>query len=78
MTPELDLHGFTWDEAQAEVEREVDRRFCDENIDRSLRIVTGYGSVLRPNTKEYLQDHPLVKEIREEGASILIILEDLT
>lgn len=77
MTPKLDLHGLTWEEAQSEVEREVDRRFCDENLDRSLRIVTGYGAILRPNVLEYLQEHPLVKEIRTEGASIRVILEDL-
>ena len=76
-TTNLDLHGLTWDEAQAEVEREVNHKFCEEKEDRRLGIVTGRGSVLHPNVMEYLKDHPLVKEIRVEGAAIRIILEDL-
>jgi len=74
---ELDLHGFTLDEALAEVDREVNHLFCEANGERCLRIVTGWGSVIRPKVQKFLQKHPLVKYISAEGASVRIILEDL-
>ncbi len=77
MTPEIDLHGMTKDEALAEVDREVNHTFVKETDDRRLCFVTGWGGVLRPAIQTYLADHPLVRDIRVDGPSLRIILEDL-
>jgi DNA-nicking Smr family endonuclease len=76
--PELDLHGLTKEEALVETDREVNHLFCRDSDDRRLRIITGWGHVLRPAIREFLVDHPLVKEIREEGPTMCITLEELS
>ena len=73
----IDLHGFTLEEATKELDREINHLFCEEPEERRMEIVTGRGDVLNPRIREYLQKHPLVKDIRVGGASIGIILEDL-
>jgi DNA-nicking Smr family endonuclease len=75
--PETDLHGLTLDEALNEVEREINHLFIQETEDRRMRFVVGWGYVLRERIEEYLIVHPLVKEIRTDGASLRIVLEDL-
>jgi DNA-nicking Smr family endonuclease len=78
MVPEVDLHGLDLEEALAEVERELNHTFVQELEDRRLCFITGWGPVLRPQIQNYLCQHPLVREIRAEGPSLQIILEDLT
>jgi DNA-nicking Smr family endonuclease len=73
----VDLHGLTLDAALGEVDREVNHNFVQEIDDRRMEFVTGWGNVLRPGVQKYLSEHPLVKELRIEGASLRITLEDL-
>jgi hypothetical protein len=68
---------MTLEEALAEVDREVNRAFVHEEVERRLRFVTGWGPVLRPEVGKYLTDHPLVKEVSVDGPSIGVVLEDL-
>jgi DNA-nicking Smr family endonuclease len=75
--PEIDLHGLTLDEALSEVEREINHEFIQETDDRRIEFVVGWGYVLRERIEDYLVVHPLVKEIRADGASLRITLEDL-
>lgn len=75
--PGIDLHGLTLEEAVAEVDREVNRAFIHEEVNRCLRFITGWGPVLRLEVERYLADHPLVKAVRVEGPSISIDLEEL-
>lgn len=77
MIPEIDLHGLNKDEALAEVDRELNHAFIQETEDRRLHFVTGWGGVLRPAIQEFLSTHPLVKEIRVDGSSLRVVLEDL-
>ena len=77
LVPEVDLHGLPLDEAIAEVERELNHSFIQEEVARSLKFITGWGNVLRPRIQNYLVDHPLVKEVSLDGPSIQIELEDL-
>ncbi len=74
--PELDLHGLTREEALLEVDREINHLFCQDTEQRALKLITGWGDVLRPALQEYLEVHPLVKEIREDGPTICIVLEE--
>jgi len=73
----IDLHGLTLDEALGEVDRELNHNFIQEIDDRRIEFVTGWGNVLRPGVQQYLTEHPLVKELRTDGASLRILLEDL-
>ena len=73
----IDLHGLTLDEALGEVDRELNHNFIQEIDDRRIEFVTGWGNVLRPGVQQYLIEHPLVKELRTDGASLRILLEDL-
>jgi DNA-nicking Smr family endonuclease len=73
----VDLHGLTLDEALSECDREVNHNFIQGIEDRRIEFVTGWGNVLRPGVREYLTEHPLVKELRTDGASLRILLEDL-
>ncbi len=74
---EVDLHGMTLEDAFAEAERELNHLFIQEEVDRRIRFITGWGNVLRPKVQDYLNEHPLVKELRVEGPIIQIVLEDL-
>ena len=74
--PEVDLHGLTKEEALMEVDRELNHTFIQETEDRRLRFITGWGEVLRPTIQRFLQEHPLVREIRITGPSLEVILED--
>ncbi len=76
-SPEIDLHGLTLEDAINEVERELNHSFIQEEVDRSLKFITGWGAVLRPQIQDYLTGHPLVKEVSLDGPSIQIRLEDL-
>ena len=76
-TSEIDLHGLTLDEALAEVDSELNHAFIQEDTDRRLRFITGWGSVLHPKVREYLIDHPLVRELSIDGPSITVDLEEL-
>ena len=73
----VDLHGLTREEALTEVDREINHAFLQETEDRRLQFITGWGGVLRPVVQTFLEDHPLVKEIRVEGPTLRIVLEDL-
>ncbi|KKM71946.1 hypothetical protein LCGC14_1425500 [marine sediment metagenome] len=73
----VDLHGLTLADAVSEVDREINHNFIQEIEDRRIEFVTGWGNVLQPGVREYLSEHPLVKEIRADGASLRILLEDL-
>lgn len=75
--PEIDLHGLTLEEALGEVERELNHSFIQEEVERSIRFITGRGTVLRPQIQDYLIEHPLVRGISLDGPSIRIELEDL-
>ena len=77
MIPEVDLHGLTAEEALTEVDRELNHTFIQETEDRRLRFITGWGDVLRPKVQAFLTEHPLVREIRVDGPSLWILLEDL-
>ncbi len=77
LVPEIDLHGLPLDEAIAEVERELNHSFIQEEVARRLKFITGWGDILRPQIQDYLVDHPLVKEVNLDGPSIQIELEDL-
>jgi DNA mismatch repair protein MutS2 len=64
MTSEINVIGRTADEAQAEVERFLDRAFL-AGLPR-IRIVHGTGmGVLRRTLREYLRSHPHVTTITE-------------
>ena len=73
----IDLHGLILEEALSEVERQLNHHFIQEAEDRRLEFVTGWGGVLQPGVREYLTEHPLVKELRTDGVSLRILLEDL-
>ena len=75
-TPELDLHGLTLDEAFAEVDRELNHLFCQETENRRIRVITGWGSIIRPQIQQFLNEHPLIKEIKIDGAAVEVNLED--
>jgi len=77
MIPEIDLHGLHRDEALMEVDREINHAFIQETNERRLLFITGWGGVLRPIVQSFLAEHPLVKDIRIEGPSLRIELEDL-
>ncbi len=74
---EIDLHGLTLDEALSEVESELNHSFIQEDGDRRLKFITGWGSVLRSEVRKYLVDHPLVRELSMDGPSISVDLEEL-
>lgn len=64
MTSEINVIGRTADEAQAEVERFLDRAFL-AGLPR-IRIVHGTGmGILRRTLREYLRSHPHVTTITE-------------
>ncbi len=64
MTSEINVIGRTADEAQAEVERFLDRAFL-AGLSR-IRIVHGTGmGILRRTLREYLRSHPHVTTITE-------------
>ena len=73
----VDLHGLALDEALTEIDRELNHEFIRDVEDRRMEFVTGRGKALRPQVQEYLLEHPLVKEVRADGASLRILLEDL-
>ncbi len=76
-SPEIDLHGLTLDEALSKVESELNHAFIQEDGDRRLKFVTGWGSRLRPEVRNYLLDHPLVRELSMYGPIISVDLEEL-
>ena len=64
MTSEINVIGRTADEAQAEVERFLDRAFL-AGLPR-IRIVHGTGmGILRRTLREYLRSHPHVTTVTE-------------
>jgi len=75
--PEIDLHGLTLDEAAVEAEREVNHWFIQDRGDRRLAFITGRGDILQPGLRRYLEQHPLVKEIRVDEGVLRVTLEDL-
>ncbi len=77
MNPEIDLHGLTKEEALAEVDREINHTFIQETSDRQLTFVTGWGEVLRPAVRTFLEEHPLIKEVRVDGPTLKTLLEDM-
>jgi DNA-nicking Smr family endonuclease len=77
MIPDIDLHGLSRDEALMEVDREINHAFIQETNERCLCFITGWGGVLRPAIQAFLAGHPLVKDLRIEGPSLRIELEDL-
>ena len=77
MVPEIDLHGLTVEEALSKVEAELNHAFIQEGEARRLRFITGWGSRLRPEVRNYLLDHPLVRELSIYGPTISVDLEEL-
>lgn len=73
---QIDLHGRSLESALKEVEREINQTFCQEEVCREFRIITGWGGILRPGVKKYLAEHPLVKFVDISGPSILVEVED--
>lgn len=71
---EVDLHGYSLSGALTEVERELNHTFCQEEKRRAIHFVTGFGSVLRPGVRNYLLEHPLVRELSVDGPSVLVDL----
>jgi len=76
--PELDLHGYTLEGAEQEVDRELNLRFLKGDFGAKLHVITGWGGRLRPAIGKYLQNHPLVQEVRQEGPGWMVYLEDLS
>ncbi len=72
----VDLHGLTKEEALMEVDRELNHTFIQETYDRRLCFITGWGQVLRPSVRKFLQEHPLVRDIRASGPTLEVTLED--
>lgn len=72
----VDLHGFSWEAALREVERQINHTFCQEEDNREIRFITGWGGVLRPRLKTYLAEHILVKEINLDGPSVIAYLAE--
>jgi len=71
--PVLDLHGFYPSEALEKVEPFV----CDmyKNKQDMGRIIYGGGTgVLRKEVLQYLETHPLLGDVVEEGGSCLVLL----
>jgi len=77
MTSEIDLHGLTKEEALMEVDREINHAFIQETQDRQITFVTGWGEVLRPAVRTFLEEHPLIKEVRVDGPTLKTVLEDM-
>ncbi len=73
----IDLHGLTLDEALSKVEAELNHAFIQEDGDRRLKFITGWGSRLRPEVRNYLLKHPLVRELSMYGPMISVDLESL-
>jgi len=73
----VDLHGLAFDEALSDVEAELNHTFCQEQGDRRIDFITGWGAVLRPRLIKYFTDHELVKEIEILGPILRVHLEDI-
>ncbi len=71
--PELDLHGLFPDEINNRIDL-----FLYENCQKqeeSVKIIFGIGKgVLRKEALSFLQNHPLVDKIIDQGGSCLVIL----
>ncbi len=76
-SPEIDLHGLTVDEALSKVESELNHAFIQKDGSRRLKFITGWGSRLRPEVRNYLLDHALVRELSMYGPMIIIDLEEM-
>ena len=71
--PVLDLHGFYPDEALDKVESFVFNMY--KNKQNMGRIIYGGGiGVLRTGVLNYLQKHPLVEDVVDEGGSCLVLI----
>ena len=71
--PVLDLHGFYPREALDKVESFVFDIY--KNKQNMGRIIYGGGTgVLRREILQYLQKHPLVGDVVEEGGACLVLL----
>lgn len=71
--PELDLHGLYPDEAKDKVELFLYQ--CVQKKEGTARVIYGGGTgKLGEAVIAYLQNHPLVDKIVEQGGSVVIIL----
>ncbi|MBT4120980.1 MAG: Smr/MutS family protein [Candidatus Magasanikbacteria bacterium] len=71
--PVLDLHGLYPSEALEQVEPFVFAMHKDKQD--TGRIIYGGGTgVLRKEVLNYLQKHPLIEDVVEEGGSCLVLL----
>ncbi len=71
--PVLDLHGFYPSEALEKIEMFVYGIY--KSKEEIGRIIYGGGTgVLRQEVLQYLEKHPLVEDVVEEGGSCLVML----
>jgi DNA-nicking Smr family endonuclease len=72
--PELDLHGFYPDQAENKVDV-----FLYEHYNKgedSIRIIYGLGKgIMEETVLAYLDNHPLVAEIKKEVGSCIVVFE---
>lgn len=73
----VDLHGYSLESAKREIDREINHTFIQETEDRRIDFITGWGTILHARLREYIQEHPLVKEIEVRGPAIRVHLEGI-
>lgn len=71
--PTLDLHGMYPAEALSKLELFIYDQFLQKN--ELIKIIYGGGAgVLREKVLAYLQAHPLVDTLSEQGGSSVVLL----
>jgi hypothetical protein len=72
--PELDLHGFYPDQAENKVDVFLYERY--KKGEDSIRIIYGLGKgVMEETVLAYLENHPLVAEIKKDVGSCIVVFE---
>jgi len=73
--PELDLHGLYPNEALEKLESFIFA--CYKKRENRAKIIYGFGTgKLREEVTGYLNKHPLVDEVFEEGGNCVIIISN--
>ncbi|MDA2937798.1 endonuclease MutS2 [Acidobacteria bacterium AH-259-A15] len=72
---ELNLIGFTVEEALTKADKFLDRAFLSNH--REVQIIHGFGTgKLRAALSDFLQDHPHVEEHRVKGGATVVALRE--
>ena len=73
--PKFDTHGLFPDEVETRIDQFLFEYFRDPLAD-SVRIVYGIGEgKMKKKVIEFLEKHPLVGEVKDEGASCIVVFD---